>query len=218
MAIAFDAATTAVGTDDLTFAHTVSGALRILIVSIGMRSDTGVGRNDIGSVTYGGVSMTRLDTQQKNALDVYLYYLVAPATGANNVIVDVNPRYAGCNIAAVAASYTGVNQVTPLGTQAKTGVTTTSMSVNVSSATGELVVDAAGKLNTDVLNVGADQTQRGQNGGGTGGAHARAAISDEAGAATTTMSWSWTNSVDAAVIAVPMKPGVAGGSGTMWWH
>lgn len=110
MAVAFDAATnggTTTGTS-LTFSHTNgSGAERMLLV--GFKADTAL--DLITGVTYNGVAMTLVDKQEP-AGDrwTYLYYLVAPATGANNVVISAS---ASTFIGAAAASYTGVAQVAP---------------------------------------------------------------------------------------------------------
>lgn len=179
MAVAFDASANGSVTFDvtLTFAHTVSGSDRLLLVAVLCNPNSA-----ITGVTYNGVSMTAVETG--DAL-IRLYALVNPATGSNNVVVttDVDNE-----IVAIAASYTGVDQSTPYdGTQASaTG--DGSPSVSVSSATDNMVVGMSGYVDASgqtVQSAGAGQTSRGsieENG------H-YVILSDEAGAASVTHSY-----------------------------
>ena len=82
-AIAFDAASSAtgVGVSSLTWAHTTSGADRLLIV--GVSFDTGT----VTGVTYAGVPMTSVGNTT-TALKMHMWRLIAPATGANNIVVS----------------------------------------------------------------------------------------------------------------------------------
>jgi len=108
--IAWDAATFS---DDnsgsattLTYSHTCTGSNRILLVGVGLSGET----DDVTGVTYNGVAMTRIGfdgNSASQAVSSYLYYLIAPATGANNVVVSVS---SGQNISSVASSYTGAKQ------------------------------------------------------------------------------------------------------------
>jgi len=88
----------------LTYSHTCTGSNLILFVGIFGDID-----NDyVTGVTYNGVSMTAVDKSQiPGDRWVYLYYLIAPATGANNVVVSASNSIA---IDAQSASYTGAAQ------------------------------------------------------------------------------------------------------------
>lgn len=90
-----------------TWAHTVSGANTILFVSGWIR---GNGVNPTG-VTYNGVAMTQIGTNLVVSTfyydKIFLYYLIAPTTGTNNVVVS----FGGTNYnATIAISYTGAKQ------------------------------------------------------------------------------------------------------------
>ena len=107
MAIAFDAAAsgTVTGTS-LTYAHTCSGSNRILFVGVDVFNPN---TDDVTGVTYGGVAMTQIGTSV--AIDVqrdYLYYLINPPTGANNVVVSKTSSVA---IRSASASYTDANRL-----------------------------------------------------------------------------------------------------------
>ena len=109
MAIAFDSATQqadAGGISSLTFSHTCSGSDRILFV--GTEGTTG-GSDLITGITYASVAMTRIGSAYKGAGGrfINLFYLIAPSTGANNIVISAS----GVDvIGASASSYTGVNQ------------------------------------------------------------------------------------------------------------
>jgi hypothetical protein len=110
MAIAFDAAATssALGASSLTYSHTCTGSNLILWVSAGVNSADA--SDHVTGVTYNGVAMTRAVASINavaNEDPVYLYYLVAPATGAHNVVVSLN---ASKDVYSVASSYTGAAQ------------------------------------------------------------------------------------------------------------
>lgn len=95
MAIAYDATSRGTGTAS----HTCSGSDRLLIVSAVSQSGTSV-------PTYNGVSTTSLTSQTTAHHKHEVFYLVAPATGANDIVCTGGTW--------VAASYTGVSQVSPI--------------------------------------------------------------------------------------------------------
>lgn len=106
MAIAFDAKST-VGFDSSsqTLSHTCSGADRLLVVAIVID-----GTETVTAITYAGVSMTQLVTVAPGNFRIYLFYLLAPATGANNISVTLSGNQ---DVGIMAASYTGVAQSSP---------------------------------------------------------------------------------------------------------
>lgn len=104
--IAFDASSEgSAGASSLTFSHTTSGSNRILWCGTYV-SDSAT----VSGVTYNSVAMTSAGTAVLDAdgRRQYLWYLLAPATGANNVVVSATPG--SPNIRAVCASYTGAQQ------------------------------------------------------------------------------------------------------------
>lgn len=107
MAIAFDTATSSQGdpVTSLTFAHTCTGSNRILFVS-----SATVGGDFCTSVAYAGVALTKIGASVQlpsTTTYVQMWYLIAPATGANNVVTSYS---SATNAYADAASYTGANQ------------------------------------------------------------------------------------------------------------
>lgn len=83
-----------------TWSHTCSGSNRFLVVQILTNLDRVTG------VTYNGVAMTLI---YKGATDNYstVYGLIAPATGANDIVVTCSTSQ---DIIAHSISYTGVSQ------------------------------------------------------------------------------------------------------------
>jgi hypothetical protein len=106
--IAFDASSTyarVTGVTSKTFAHTCTGANLVLLVCVATESG-----DTVTGVTYNGVAMTQLVKKERSPGDgqwVYWYRLVAPATGANNVVVSFS---GATNTVGGAVSYTGAKQ------------------------------------------------------------------------------------------------------------
>lgn len=211
MPLAFDAVSSGEGSGagPFSFSHTTSGADRLLLV-LTMVVDT---IDTVSSVTYNSVGLTAIPSfATANGLyRVAGHYLVAPATGANTVSVSVT---GGVNdFGAMAISFTGAHQTVPLGTAANATGSSTTPSVNVSSAADEIVVDMLNIVHSGALTVGAGQTQRVSDIGPNG--FAKYAGSTEPGSATTTMSWSHPSSSQTwAIGAVPVKPAAAAGQPT----
>lgn len=105
MAIAFDNAVyggLVNPSSSQTYAYTVgTGSNRILFVGV-------VANVSITGVTYGGMAMTFISSSQNGSdLTAYLYYLIAPASGSNNVIVSAGSSGV---ILSGAVSYSGASQ------------------------------------------------------------------------------------------------------------
>ena len=102
MAIAFDSTANGLqgSTTTLTYSHVCTGSNLILFVSV-----TTVSTN-ISGVTYNGTGMTLLSNVNNGAKN-YLFYLINPSTGANNIVVSAG---GSTLIMSSSASYTGANQ------------------------------------------------------------------------------------------------------------
>lgn len=128
-AIAFDsvtAVTATAGVTNKTFTHTTSGSNRVLFVITGTTNAV-----TVNSVTYNGVSMTLAGSYvnaQNNKLAIY--YLAAPATGANTVSITTSgtDTITGGSISFTGASQTGIPDAMPAGDQSG-ALTTYSKSV-----------------------------------------------------------------------------------------
>lgn len=104
MAIALDTSTKSgsAGATSLTWAHTCTGSNLVLIVVAAESNGT------VPTATYNAVSMTSIGGTTQDGGVMRTFYLIAPATGANNVVVTWST---GGAKAAAAASYTGCDQV-----------------------------------------------------------------------------------------------------------
>lgn len=115
MAIARDSSTglsaSASGATSFTYAHTCAGDDRYLFVYV---FDATTSEASVTGVTYNGVSMTKLVSARRGDSDRYIHIfgLVAPATGANNVVVSRTGTTSVMRSGAV--SYTGVDQTNPV--------------------------------------------------------------------------------------------------------
>lgn len=91
-----------------TFSHTVSGSDRLLLVVV---FGDDANNDNVTGVTYNSVSMTRLVASNpvgSGVRKVFIYGLVAPDTGTNDVDVSCTSYGGGQVSGGVAASYTGV--------------------------------------------------------------------------------------------------------------
>lgn len=106
MAIAFDFSSSGNNsggaTATITISHTCSGSDRILFVAIAPGSRT------INSVTYNGDALTEIDFVSFGPLNAAMYYMVAPDSGAHDIVVTLSAS--GAPATAAAASYTGASQ------------------------------------------------------------------------------------------------------------
>lgn len=215
-AIAVDAGVAGSGTGtSLTYGHTVSGSDRILVVGVTLYSDS---TQTVSTVTYGGVSLTLISgcTAEQADIRTEQWYLIAPAAGTANVVVTLSATSGA--IASTAVSFTGVDQSTPLGTCVTATGFNAAPTVAVSSAAGELVVDALAVfdgIGAAAPTVGASQTQRAYGEHGHAFGDFGAGASTEAGAGTVTMSWSLSGSRWWAIAATPLKEAAGGGGSTV---
>lgn len=208
-------------TSTATWSHTVpTGSTRLLLVTIGIWDP--LGETSVSSVTYGGAALARVtgltppDSADAGLVD--MWYRLAPAEGTANIVVTLADVHAILLTGAV--DFTGVDQTTPFGTPATATGTAATITVNISSATGELVVDAVKSFRTGntALSPGANQTEHVDINSGATDSHA---VSTEAGAATVTMSWTYTDGTltdySWATAGVSLKPS-AGASAPLAFH
>ena len=156
MAIAFDASTqTSVsgGTTSLTWSHTCTGANRILMVGIWMDSTAS---DVVTGVTYGGVAMFRINTATISTFRQYIYGIIGPLQGANNVVVSFTGTQ---NIVAGSASYTGAGGFGANNT-ATAGVGSTSISAAVTTGTAASWLTAQYGNNGGTSSAGSNSFQR----------------------------------------------------------
>lgn len=212
MAVTFDTASTAQSLSNessKSWSHTATGSDRVGIVALAWSTDS----ITVSSVTWGGNNCTLIGTATLSGWHkAALYYIVAPPTSSSTVAVTFSGNAYG---AVASLSFAGADQSTPTGTPVtNTNTSAVSSSVNVSSATGDMVVDCVKHYpaadGSGAPAVGASQTSRWAGEDGT--YHENGAGSTEAGAGTVAMSWSTGENDAWAHIAVNLIA-AAGGTG-----
>lgn len=195
--IAFDAVTTKSASSSNSFSWSLTVASqenRILVVDTAAQGTY----PDATTITAGGTAMTRIGRVNRGAfVSLATWVLVNPPTGSVTIEVTTS---GSLNWLCASRSYYGVHQETPIGTVVGANGAGTNPTVNANSQSGQLVLDAMAANTTSLPTVGAGQTQR-YNTAST----LRIAGSEEAGAASVTMSWSFTPSVDWVILAVPLQ-------------
>lgn len=152
MAVAFDAVgpnsggATSSASSTLSWSHTCTGSNLLLTVNAIMSAAPESGQTL--SVTYNGVSMNSVlgivEADPANGGNhgyLNMFYLAAPATGANTVLVTMVGTVSGVILLGGSVSFTGVDQVTPVSNAVSAGGVGTSASLSVSSAAGNMVID-----------------------------------------------------------------------------
>ena len=189
----------------LIWSHTGSGTSTVLIVGVSINGNT-----TVSTVTYGGISLTRLVTRnQGTQTRASLWYLPNPPTGTKNIVVTMSGNAV---FVAGAQSFKGVNLNNPIGTPAvNSGASDLASTLSVLGAAGEVVVDVIarrGDLTTNPLTASAGQSSgwnlraglNNSNSGVTGGG------SHKAGSSLVTMSWTWPSKRAWAAAGVSLKP------------
>ncbi len=156
MAITFDAATgnkVASGTTN-TWSHTVASSQsnQILVVSV----DSGA---SISGITYNSVAMTQLTSITYGGSEILsLWYLVAPAQGAHNVVITASGT---TFIVGVSASYYNVAQTSMFGTAVtNSGTGTASTNTVTTSNTNQWVIDTVNNAAASTDTATASQNKR----------------------------------------------------------
>lgn len=203
--------TAASGASSLSWSHTVttSGSNLALVVGVGVgaRPDTGLAL----SVSYNSVAMTSVGLAHANNTNhgfVQMFCLAAPASGTHTVAVNLSGGTA--DLIGGSISFTGANQSSPCGNAATAYSSGTSVSVAVTSAVGDMVVDAVG---TGTSISTSNQTLRWLENLNPNTADGNAAQSTAPGASSVTMGYTGSNDYWAIVgVDVVAASGSTGGN------
>ncbi|KKN66899.1 hypothetical protein LCGC14_0466740 [marine sediment metagenome] len=205
--IALDAATGEQEAQDqtsITFSHTVAGSDRILFVTVSTL-DTVLGDRTVSTVTYNAVSMSLVAAADSPNHRSELWFLIAPATGANNVVVTMGGTC--LRIWPGAVSYTGVAESSPVEANNTATGSSTTASVAVTTLTNNAwVIDSMGHSGAGDETVGAGQTERVES---PAIGSAQGNVSDEGPntpVGSVTMSWTFGSSRIWATVAAAFKP------------
>ncbi len=210
LAVAFDATSTLNGTTAAlthSWGHTCTGTNRLLVVGVSVfAGDT------VSTVTYAGVTLTKAGHIASVGNDrAEMWYLIAPATGANTIVVTLS---ASARAVLGATSWTAVYQITPVGTFATgTGTSTTALATAVSETSG-YVADTLATPNAPTVGAGQSERWNAGHAGFGGGVTDYGAGSTEVGAASVAMTWTLAASTTWAAAALPIKTSTGYGTGT----
>ncbi len=218
MAVTFDAVgpnssgTSVTINTSLTWSHSCSGSNGLLVVGVSV----GAGQNGTSTTaTYNGVSMTsagRVFSNNQQDGYVEMFYLVAPSTGSNTVAITCSQSL---TMIGGSVSFNGVDQSTPVSNITSAFGSASPVSLSVTSAAGNMVVDA---VCTGTGVTSSDQTQRWlRNDNGTTAA-GNAAQSTADGAASVNMGYTITSDWWGMMgMSVNASSGGGGGGNTSAW-
>jgi len=204
-AVTIDNVSTAVmsGAATMTITHQtgIGTSDRLMLVGVSLNNDE---YEEVTGVTYNGIPLTFVG-EEHNSDDarVEIWSLVAPSLGTKDVEITFNRQVYRQAIAGV-ITFKGVDQTSPLGTFASEEADGTVASVNVPSATGELVFGIVAAETPSGLTVGAGQTEQWYVIAGSG--RTEGAGCTEPGAATVPISWELYSSDHWAVAGVSIRP------------
>lgn len=212
MSIAHDTTTSSqsLGSATLTFSHTVSGSNTILIVGV---ANIKAGESVPTGVTFNSDALTMIDSQRNAGpnLGCSLWYLIAPADGAHDVVVTCAATQIA--ITAGATSLTGVAQTSPIGATNKTAATSQdpSLALDTTVANSWIVDVIDHGYPSTMAATGTNQTERWeQNPGGNYVSNGSTETTTTTG--TYTMSWHNGGAADQyAHIIAEIKEAVASG-------
>ncbi len=201
----------------LTMTQTISGTNRLLMVAASYRSQgkaqTDGGSNGLGlkeqiaGVKWGTTPLVRVNRTITDEYATELWYLVAPATGANTITVNFTGNVQDQNLSG--ASFIGVNQSTPFANAAGSSLSggSTAPSITIPTTASQVLFGVT-SMYTGSNTLTVSGTSRGVFGLKTTNVIGKGAVS--AGGSTATLSWSgtsaWPWSISAVAINLTTAP------------
>jgi murein DD-endopeptidase MepM/ murein hydrolase activator NlpD len=186
----------------ISWSHTTgTQSNRLLVVSVATYN-SGVAAASVNSITYNGTALSPVPNAQRSApnkIREELWYLVAPASGANTIVVNLSGS--GTGVTAESETFYEVDQNNPFGTAATNNGTSSAASVSVTNVTAnQLVIEGmASSGTTESVSGGQTQLWNVVANGFTG------AGSDKSGTGTVAISWSSTTGDQWDDVAVPIN-------------
>ena len=200
--------------NSLTISHaTGNGTNRLMLVMVTSGIASGTLPN-VSGISYGGQSLSLVNAiSNGTTVRSEIWKLVNPPSGTSSAVISLT---AANPVTATVITYTGVDQTNPLGTSVTGGSgKSTAFSLTVSSAANELIVDSFavdgdGNNSAPTPSAGNGQTILESI---KPAIYLNGSVSSKAGAASTTMSWSWSGvKQQPAGVAVSIKPASGGGT------
>ncbi len=176
-----------------TRSHTCSGSNRLLMAHVAVNGQ------DSATVKYNAVSMTLHTRFNISGRRHEIWYLVAPDTGTNNIVVTTG---SAAEIAIAGTSFTEVNQSSPIGTTSDNSNSSTFVSVSSTVTSTGIAIDF---LLTD-QNGSSQAADAGQtNARSFNGGNFDLGTSIETGAGSVTMGWTWTGVASNRILVAPIN-------------
>ena len=200
------------GVTSTSFSHTSSGTNPCLILVVTFSDDAGGVTASGSGATFngdnlafiGGTDASVTDAGSGTRLHTEIWGLLNPDEGTFTCQFSFANEVAPLSIAIQAYTLAGVDGTTPIGTGVKATGTDDTPTVDATSQTDGLVIDALIVPSAVTsMSVGAGQTERMNTDAFSVGRHGS---STEAGAASVTMSWTLNTAEDWAIAAVPVNP------------
>lgn len=214
MAVAFDASASSIqvgflaGPTTRTWSHTCTGSNIILFMCADLWQDT-AGVGTVTSASYNSVAMTKVNAGTSTSIRAEIWYLVAPATGANTVSVTVTGATDAIKLCS--ASFTGVIQSASAIDNHVINATTTGAPskaiVTVADNCG--VIDTVSRFSNTDLVKGASQTQIYNDSVTSTLGAASYLTTPKTPAGSVTMSWTGNAAQDCEQVVVSFAPVVA---------
>ena len=197
------------GANSSSFSYTVSGSDTHMVLYVATGSGVNNSDADVTGVTYNSVSTSELEegVAPVNRQSLTAFGLVAPASGFNTVAVSLA---AESDHATMLASYTGVDQTTPLGNTGFVSANITNPTITISSATGEVVSSCCASQSNNQLGGHETILQSGRKYNLPGDDDI--SLQEKAGETTTVSTWTGGADRESIAIAVALLPVAAGGA------
>jgi uncharacterized repeat protein (TIGR01451 family) len=204
---------TGTGSSSLTIAHTTAGTNRLMLVGVSMNV-TNAPTTGVVGVTWNGTPLNFLGAHNDagNTRRVEMWSLLAPATGAFNVVVTVNiPSAVQIGVVAGVTTFSGVDQTVPMGTFISAdGATATNSQLDVPSVINGMILDTlAIGGNRTVTIPGPQVSQWNANSGGTTNPDVRATGTSRTGAPSVPISETFSGTSNWSLGAVSINPSTA---------
>ena len=152
------------GSPTLSFSHTTTatGTNRLLIVGVSVNI-TNAPTTALTAVSYNGAALTFAGAHNDagKTRRVEMWYLLAPASGANAVVVTINvPAAVNVGVVAGATTFTGVDQTVPLGSFVSAdGAAGANTQLDAPSVVNGMILDTLATDGTQTVTVSAPQVQ-----------------------------------------------------------
>ena len=201
------------GANALTFAHTTTTtANRLLLVGVSMNISS-VNTTTVTGVTYNGTALTSAGAHNDagNTRRVEMWYLLAPASGTQNVVVTVNlPSSGTVGVVAGATTFTDVDQTVPLGTFVSAdGANGANSQLDVPSVVNGMLLDTLATGGNQTITVPGPQVTQWNQNTGTSGTDVAASGTSRTGAPSVPVAETFSGTSNWSLGAISVNPSTA---------